>query len=103
MQLTLARSGKDQAIGVVFKEQECQVLADLQNTCEGKTQKQKNPYDPKRLSWAAWTIARLGGWKGYASESPPGPITMRNGLEKFKQILIGYQIGKSKGEIVCID
>jgi hypothetical protein len=28
---------------------------------------------------------------------------MRNGLEKFKQILIGYQIGKSKGEIVCID
>lgn len=103
MQLTLARSGKDQAIGVVFKEKECQVLADLQNTCEGKTQKQKNPYDPKRLSWAAWTIARLGGWKGYASESPPGPITIRNGLEKFKQILVGYQIGKNKGENVCID
>ncbi|MEM6768939.1 MAG: IS4 family transposase [Bacteroidota bacterium] len=42
-----------------------------------------NPHASNNLAFAAWIIARLGGWKGYASQRPPGPITMHRGLEKF--------------------
>jgi len=100
MQLTLARKGKDQSIAAVFNGSEQKVLKEILPTLEGKTEKQKNPHDATKLSWAAWIIARLGGWKGYASESPPGPITMRNGLERFKSIYAGFLMGL---KVVCID
>lgn len=51
---------------------------------EGKTEKQKNPHTKRSMSWAAWILARLGGWNGYCSESPPGPIVMLRGLQKFE-------------------
>lgn len=90
MQLTLAREGKDQPISVIFNPTECQLLSSLQPRLEGKTLKQKNPHHPGDLSWAAWTIARLGGWKGYASEAPPAPITILRGLKRFYSLLEGY-------------
>lgn len=98
MQLTLARDGKDQHISVVFNKYEREILAHLKKKVEGKTQKQMNPHSPEKLSWASWIIARLGGWKGYASESPPGPITMRRGLEYFEAIKDGFSLAKD----VCI-
>lgn len=100
MQLTLAREGKDQSITVMFNASESKALKEILKTVEGKTEKQKNPYPIHKLSWAAWIIARLGGWKGYQSESPPGPITMRNGLDHFKKIYEGILIAQ---KIVCID
>lgn len=99
MQLTLARGGKDQSITVVFNGSEREVLAKLQRKLEGKTEKQKNPHSPDKLSWAAWTIARLGGWKGYKTESPPGPITMSRGFRQFQSLCDGYRLAKD----VCID
>ena len=39
----------------------------------------------KLVIWASWIVARLGGWTGCASEKPPGPITMRHGLNSFHQ------------------
>jgi hypothetical protein len=54
---------------------------------EGKTKAQKNPHPPKTLLRYIWLIARLGGWKGYQRESPPGPITMRRGFERFAPML----------------
>lgn len=92
MQLTLAREGKDQEVSIVFDKSECKLLSKLQLKLEGKTQKQKNPHPSGRLSWAAWIIARLGGWKGYASESPPGPITMFRGLTQFKTLYEGWSL-----------
>lgn len=92
MQLTLVREGKDQLVSVVFDEQECQVLSKIQGTLEGKTIKQKNPHSMCNLSWAAWIIGRLGGWKGYHSESPPGPITMLKGLKRFQSIQEGFNL-----------
>ncbi len=100
LQLTMAREGKDQPIGTVFNRQECTMLKSVLKTVEGKTALQKNPFCHSKLSWAAWIIARLGGWKGYPSESPPGPITMRNGLEKFRLMLEGAKITH---QFVCID
>jgi hypothetical protein len=57
----------------VFDSIEGQTIQELSKTLEGKTVKQQNPYSVESLAYAAWVIARLGGWMGYASERPPGP------------------------------
>lgn len=94
MQLTMARAGKDQVVTAVFNEIECKVLSAILPKLEGKTAKQKNPYQADQLSWASWIIGRLGGWKGYKSESPPGPITMLRGFKKFQSLLEGYLLAE---------
>lgn len=74
---------------VCFTEEEEGCLASLTNKLEGKTQKQKNLYKPNSLQSATWVIARLGGWKGYASERPPGITTLWIGLRKFYDTFSG--------------
>jgi len=84
MQLVKARGNNEsQPIEEVFEEDEIKVLEKLNKKLNGKTEKQKNHNSPKKLSWASWVIARLGGWKGYESKRPPGPITMKRGYDKF--------------------
>jgi hypothetical protein len=39
-------------------------------------------------------IARLGGWKGYASQRPPGVITLRDGWVRFRNIFQGWKVAK---------
>jgi hypothetical protein len=99
LQLTLARTGRTaQPAADAFDAEDRAVLATLLPTLEGTTTKQKNPHPPDSLAWAAWIIARLGGWKGYASERPPGPITMHHGLLRFDAIRHGYHLAQN----VCI-
>lgn len=92
MQLVLARASPDhsQPASQVFDDRELQVLAALQARLQGRTVKQQNPYPPGSLAWAGWSIARLGGWTGYKSDKSTGPITMRDGLERFRAIVQGY-------------
>ena len=91
MQLVQERDGKAGVdAGVVFGNNEIELLEKVCKRYEGKTKKQKNPYQKKSLAWAAWTIARIGGWKGYQSESPPGPVTMKRGLQDFHIMMIGW-------------
>jgi hypothetical protein len=95
MQLTLAREGNTERFAAdVFDENAIQVLEQIQPSLEGRTPKQKNPHQPKKLAWAAWIIARLGGWKGYASEAKPGPITMLRGQQRFATICEGWNLAK---------
>lgn len=95
MQLTMARDGNtDQPASDLFEEDELACMAQLCPTLEGKTLKQKNQYPPQSLAWAAWNIARLGGWKGYASESKPGPVTMLRGQQKFASMVEGWKLSK---------
>ena len=44
----------------------------------------------RSLAWAAWIIARLGGWNCYYK--PPGPITFRRGMAQFYPIHRGRQL-----------
>lgn len=84
MQLVKARGNDEsQPIEEVFEKDEVRVLEKLNKKLNGKTEKQKNHNPPTKLSWASWVIARLGGWKGYESKRPPGPITMKRGYDKF--------------------
>ncbi|MER9128013.1 transposase [Mesorhizobium sp. M0959] len=43
------------------------------------------------LAFAAWVIARLGGWTGYYGK--PGPKVMRIGLAEFSAIKYGANLG----------
>lgn len=97
MQLTLARSASGQGppASRVFTPEQIDVLRALQIKLQGRTIKQKNPHPPDSLAWAAWTIARLGGWTGYTSDKSHGPITMRDGLERFYGIVDGYMLAKN--------
>jgi Transposase DDE domain len=97
MQLVLARSagGPDQPVSRVFDASQADVLHALQKKLQGRTVKQQNPHPPDTLSWAGWTIARLGGWTGYDSDKSAGPITMRDGLERFYGIVDGYNLAKN--------
>lgn len=73
-------------------EMECVVM--LCKKMEGKTEKLKNPYKQSTLQYAAWVIARLGGWKGYATERKPGITTLWIGLEKFYDTYEGWSMIK---------
>ncbi len=94
MQLVLARTAADQGTPAsrVFSPQQILVLAALVATRQGRTAKQQNPFPPHSLAWAAWIIARLGGWTGYDSDKGNGPITMRDGLERFYGVVDGYHL-----------
>lgn len=97
MQLVLARSSPDhtQPASRVFDDREMQVLSALQGRLQGRTAKQQNPHTPTSLAWAGWTIARLGGWTGYKSDKSNGPITMRDGLERFRAIVQGFFLAEN--------
>jgi hypothetical protein len=91
MQLVQERDGKDQLpASVIFTQPEIETLEALSPTLEGKTERQKNLHPVASLAWAAWIIARLGGWNCYYK--PPGPITMRRGMEQFYPIHRGRQL-----------
>lgn len=93
MQLRQARDEDVQIpIDTVFDRQEQTCLQDILTTVEGKTKALQNHYPKDQLIWATWIIARLGGWSGYKSQRPPGLITLKNGLQKFNLIYIGWQI-----------
>lgn len=77
---------------ILFTAQQIVFMHALLPQWQGKTKIQQNPYKQESLAWAAWIIARIGGWKGYAkSESPPGVITFRRGLESFLSQFIGWK------------
>lgn len=93
LQLTLARDGIiNDNVKKYFDLKELVVLGLLNNQLKGTTLKQQNPFNKNTLAWAAWVIARLGGYTGYASQSPPGPITFKWGLDKFNLIKNGYYL-----------
>ncbi|MDR3507556.1 MAG: IS4 family transposase [Caulobacteraceae bacterium] len=93
MQLVQARDGRsEQDAAIAFTPAEIETLQALGPTLEGKTALQKNPHPPRSLAWAAWIIAKLGGWDGYPKSKPPGPITLRHGLQYFRSLAHGWAL-----------
>jgi hypothetical protein len=83
LQLVQARDGRSaEPASTAFTDTEIHVLDALGRQYQGWTKLQSNPHPPHSLAWAAWIIARLGGWDGYP-RTKPGPITMRHGLQYF--------------------
>jgi hypothetical protein len=88
MQLVKARDGTtDQLIIDAFEPGDQPILEALSARLEGPTTLQKNPHPNGSLAFAAWVIARLGGWTGYYGK--PGPKVMRRGLDDFRRIKYG--------------
>ena len=40
------------------------------------------------------SIINLGGWTGYRRSSPPGPIRMKRGMERFRGRFVGWQLAR---------
>ena len=88
MQLVQARDGTtEQTLAQAFEPSDQPLLEALSAKLEGKTARQKNPHPKGSLAFAAWVIARLGGWTGYYGK--PGPRVMREGLHDFQRIKYG--------------
>ena len=99
LQLLQARDGRsDQPASVAFAASDIGLLANLNAQIEGATALQKNPHPNASLAWAAWIVARLGGWDGYPSSKPPGPITFKHGLAQFQIMALAWNRQKN----VCI-
>jgi Transposase DDE domain len=93
IQLLQARDGRgQQPARLAFNANEVATLAALNQDLEAKSRRLKNPHPPDSLAWAAWIIGRLGGWDGYPSSKPPGPITMKHGLEYFHAVAVGWSL-----------
>jgi hypothetical protein len=88
MQLVKARDGTtDQQLTDTFEPDDQPILEAVSRRLEGATAPQKNPHPQGSLAFAAWVIARLGGWTGYYGK--PGPKVMRRGLDDFRRIKYG--------------
>ena len=88
IQLVQARNGGEQLpADFVFTPEEIEALKAINKKLKGRTELQTNHHRPNTVAWAAWIIARLGGWSGYASHRPPGPITFHNGMTRFQNIV----------------
>jgi hypothetical protein len=87
-QLVQARVGNTgQSLDDAFGPDDQPVLEAVSARLAGKTQRQRNPHPRQTLAFAAWVIARLGGWTGYYGK--PGPKVMRIGLTEFNAIKFG--------------
>src|ERR1700726_4934238 len=88
LQLLKSRDGTtDRPLADAFEPDDQPILEAVSARLEGKTARQKNPHPKGSLAFAAWVIARLGGWTGYYGK--PGPKVMRWGLDDFQRIKFG--------------
>lgn len=94
LQLVQARDGKSLVpAALIFEKAELETLDGLAKTKYApRTKLQENPHPRLSLAWAAWLIARLGGWDGYPSSKPPGPITFKTGIDQLKARASGWAL-----------
>jgi len=94
MNIAYADPEGGQPIEEVFDAEQIEALQLMNNKLQGRTTKLQNHHDPKRTKWAAWIIGRIGGWKGYDSQGPPGVIALKRGLDRLCYIIDGINLAK---------
>ncbi len=101
LQMNIAYSQPEggQSIEEVFDAEQIEVLHLMNKKLQGRTDKLKNHNDPKTTKWAAWVIGRIGGWKGYDSQGPPGVIALLRGLDRLNYIIEGSKLVKDVGTL----
>jgi len=93
LQMLLAYGNEEeQRIDTVFSNEEQQCLATLNK--KAQTTSWINPHACHTLKYAVWIIARIAGWKPVNKNRPPGPTTLKNGLDKFISIFEGWTLAK---------
>ncbi|MFT4203088.1 MAG: IS4 family transposase [Chitinophagaceae bacterium] len=92
MRLAYAEPERELSADSCFSQEEQEFLEHQTTRLEGRTEKQKNPYERKDLKRCVWVIARLGGWKGYESKRHPGITTLWTGLKLFDAAFQGWMI-----------
>jgi hypothetical protein len=93
LQLLQARDGRHpESASLSFTDDQLATLDALDKRYTGKTPLQRNPHPQRSLAWAAWLVARLGGWDGYPSSRPPGPITFKNGIDTLLTLAQGWAL-----------
>jgi hypothetical protein len=91
LQLVQARDGRSNTPATIaFNHSHIQTLTAINASYQARTTRQLNPHPVASLAWAAWIIARLGGWDGYP-RTKPGPITMRHGLQYFLGVAAAWE------------
>ena len=91
LQLVRERDGIGKVpLETAFDPDDRPVLETVSESLEGKTARQKNPHPKGSLAFAAWVLARLGGWTGYYGK--PGPMVMLRGLVRFQAIKHGWDL-----------
>jgi hypothetical protein len=91
LQLVRERDGiARRPLADAFDPEDQPVLKRISANLEGKTARQKNPHPDGSLAFAAWVIARLGGWTGYYGK--PGPVVILHGLVHFHAIKHGWTL-----------
>jgi len=91
LQLVRERDGVGKVpLETAFDPDDRPVLETVSESLEGKTARQKNPHPKDSLAFAAWVLARLGGWTGYYGK--PGPVVMLRGVVRFQAIKHGWEL-----------
>lgn len=93
LQLVQGRDGPpEEPAALAFEAEEIALLDRLQaQRYQPRTRLQTNPHPPHSLAWAAWIVARLGGWDGNP-KTKPGPITIANGLKAFQAMTLAWSL-----------
>jgi hypothetical protein len=97
MNIAYADPEGGQPIEEVFDKEQINVLKIMNIKLQGNTTKLQNHNNPKRTKWAAWVIGRIGGWKGYDSQGPPGVVVLKRGLDRLSYIIEGTKLVKDVG------
>lgn len=97
MNIAYADPEGGQPIEDVFDAEQIEILGLMNTKLQGKTKKLQNHNNPKKTKWAAWVVGRIGGWKGYDSQGPPGVIALKRGLDRLGYILEGARLVKDVG------
>ena len=90
MQLVDARDGSKRPASDAIPPEQIEAAAAIGSSLEGRTERQKNPWEKGSLAWLAWIVARLGGWNCYYKK--PGPKTMAAGWQRLRAMLEGAAI-----------